>query len=175
MGDNKVAGMWSLMKKLSDCEQVVYSKWYQGRATFFSRDLFRALLCVFLKSQNLARDLTLGLREESSLLLEILEQDSPLSTKQLKKMAELQGRDNEPLYTKATKELFQRFLIVAYGEVDDGAFPSLAMGATRLLYEGLWNEALKLSHQEAMATINKFMPPGSSFRKHFEKNLKLLS
>ena len=88
-------------------------------------------------------------------------------------MAELQGRDNEPLYTKATKELFQRFLIVAYGEVADGAFPSLAMGATRLLYEDLWTEAQQLSESEAMLIIDRFMPVGSSFRKHFEKNLKL--
>lgn len=45
-GDNKVGDLWLLMKKLSDSRQVVYSKWYQGRATFFSRDLFTALLKV---------------------------------------------------------------------------------------------------------------------------------
>jgi hypothetical protein len=26
--------------------ELFYSKWYQGRATFFSRELFTALLCL---------------------------------------------------------------------------------------------------------------------------------
>ena len=39
-GDQKVSDMWSLMKRLSTTKQVVYSKWYQGRATFFSLELF---------------------------------------------------------------------------------------------------------------------------------------
>ena len=43
-GDDRVGDLWALMKKLSDSREVVYSKWYQGRATFFSRKLFTALL-----------------------------------------------------------------------------------------------------------------------------------
>ena len=27
-GDNHVGELWSLMKRLSDCKKVVYSKWY---------------------------------------------------------------------------------------------------------------------------------------------------
>ena len=27
LGDNRVGQLWSLMKKLSDCGEVVYSKW----------------------------------------------------------------------------------------------------------------------------------------------------
>ena len=80
-GDNHVGELWSLMKRLSDCKKVVYSKWYQGRATFFSRDLFRAMLCI--AQHRGAQD---RLSQRSALtLLELLEQDSPLSTKELKK------------------------------------------------------------------------------------------
>jgi hypothetical protein len=42
--DQRVSRMWQLMKQLSDCREVVYSKWYQGRATFFSPELFAAVL-----------------------------------------------------------------------------------------------------------------------------------
>src|SRR3954464_10907107 len=45
-GDDSVAQLWHLMKKLSDSREVVYSKWFQGRATFFSLELFSALLRV---------------------------------------------------------------------------------------------------------------------------------
>src|SRR6476659_3749059 len=43
-GDDSVAEMWGLMKRLSENREVVYSKWYQGRATFFSQELFAAML-----------------------------------------------------------------------------------------------------------------------------------
>ncbi len=36
------------------------------------------------------------------------------------------------------KELWSRLLIMGVGEVDDGAFPSLNMSATRLRFEDLW-------------------------------------
>jgi hypothetical protein len=36
------------------------------------------------------------------------------------------------------KFLWTRLLIVGVGEVDDGAFPSLAVGATELVFEDLW-------------------------------------
>ena len=49
-GDMRVAEMWQLMKLLSDSSEVVYSKWYQGRATFFSRELFAAMLAVRRRS-----------------------------------------------------------------------------------------------------------------------------
>ncbi|MBY0451825.1 MAG: hypothetical protein K2P92_02240, partial [Bdellovibrionaceae bacterium] len=131
-GDNKVGDLWLLMKKLSDSRQVVYSKWYQGRATFFSRDLFTALLKVTQPDYS-----GTTLSPVARQLYECLEEDSPLSTKQLKAITELRGKDNERFYNRGMKELFSRFLIVAYGEVDDGAFPSLAVGTTRNLFEDL--------------------------------------
>lgn len=164
-GDDRVSKMWTLMKKLSDCRQVVYSKWYQGRATFFSKKLFVSLLR--LRQQEL--ETSIKLSRTALHILDILESDSPLSTKQLKKIAELQGRDNERFYTRAMKELFQSFHIVAYGEVDDGAFPSLAIGATKTLYEELWVEAQNLNLAEASSVIDQSMPSGQLFRRYLDK------
>lgn len=135
--DDRVADMWMLMKRLSDCKKVVYSKWYQGRATFFSRDLFTQILSNFLKTGQIR----IGLTETELNILEALEANSPLSTKELKQLTGLTGRINESIYNKSLKELFQRLLIVGFGEVDDGAFPSLAVGATEILYEDLWKAA----------------------------------
>lgn len=169
-GDDKVARMWHLMKKLSDCRQVVYSKWYQGRATFFSRELFTALLNV-LWSRADEEKLRQGLSFTAREILDLLEMDSPQSTKELKKATELQRRDNESTYQRAMKELFLRFLVIAFGEVDDGAFPSLAVGATKTLYEDLWLAAQDLALENAQNTVDRYMPTGSLFRKQFEKTL----
>ncbi len=163
-GDNKVGKMWMLMKRLSDSRKVVYSKWYQGRATFFSRTVFTAMMRILNEKMN-----TTELSKTEKLIYETLEMDSPLSTKQLKILTELQGKFNEPVYTKALKTLFSRLLIVAYGEVADGAFPSLALGATKNLYEELWQDAQDLSLEEATEILNAYLPLGSSFRKFFDK------
>lgn len=166
-GDNRVAGLWRLMKKLSDSGEVVYSKWYQGRATFFSKELFTALLrksLIHFDEPILSRPA----RE----LLDCLESDSPLSTKQLKQMCELRGKDNEGLYNRSMKELFSKFLIVAYGEVDDGAFPSLAVGATRHLYEDLLDKARNMTDAAAQKIIDQYLPSGGLLRKYLDKNLK---
>lgn len=163
-GDNKVGDLWLLMKKLSDSGQVVYSKWYQGRATFFSRDLFTALLKV-TKPDYSGESLSRVARE----LYDCLSEDSPLSTKQLKAITDLRGKDNERFYNRAMKELFSKFLIVAYGEVDDGAFPSLAVGTTRNLFEDLVLDADKISDEKARETIERFLPQNNLFRKYLEK------
>lgn len=163
-GDDRVGQLWGLMKKLSDSTTVVYSKWYQGRATFFSRELFTALVCVSMpyfsdpEVSRTGRD-----------LLECLESDSPLSTKELKKLTELRGKENEKFYNRGMKELFSKFLIVAFGEVDDGAFPSLAVGATRNLYEDIFNQAQEMKKSQARKIIDQYMPEGSLFRKYLDK------
>lgn len=171
-GDNKVGEMWMLMKRLSDCRQVVYSKWYQGRATFFSRDLFTAMLRI-MKAET--SDLHRGLGFEARNLFEVLESDSPLSTKELKRAAELQGKDNESSYNRGMKELFGRLVVIAFGEVEDGAFPSLAVGATHLIYEDLWMESDDLAQENAMVTLNRYMPEGTLFRKYFDRQKSLLN
>ena len=77
----------------------------------------------------------------ASLVLELLEDNSPQLTKELRASADFQGRANEPVFTKALKERWSRLLIVGVGEVDDGVFPSLAMSATRHAFEDLWPDA----------------------------------
>jgi len=161
----EVSDMWSLMKRLSDCGDVVYSKWYQGRATFFSKDLFTAMLRVRCIQADARRQLS----STAKLLFEVLENNSPLSTRKLKELTDLQGRLHEAEYSSAMKELFTRFLIVGFGEVDDGAFPSLAVGATELLFDDLWRQAEALQVRAAQATIDRCLPPSSHFRRFFDK------
>jgi hypothetical protein len=132
--DTKVWQMWRLREELARSSEVVYAKWFRGRATFFSRPVFRALLGSFAREGEL-RD---GLSRKALLLLELLEDNSPQSTKELRASADLQGKSNEAAYVRALKELWARLLIVGVGEVEDGAFPSLAMSATRLHLELLW-------------------------------------
>src|SRR5262245_39894917 len=48
-GDDRVSRLWHLREELSRSGRVVYGKWFRGRATFFSRDLFRALLSVYMR------------------------------------------------------------------------------------------------------------------------------
>ncbi len=165
-GDGRVFKLWALMKTLSKNTEVVYSKWYQGRATFFSRELFRAMLTL-LQRQGMQ-----GVTGAAAQILGELENSSPLSTRDIKKLTELQGRLNEPVYNRAMKTLFNRLLIVGFGEVDDGAFPSLAVGATQLLYEDLWNEAAEVPVDQAKEVLNRFMPPGSSLRKFWDRQLQ---
>ena len=167
-GDEHVWKMWQLMKQLSDCREVVYSKWYQGRATFFSPELFTVMLAT-RRSHQIARH---ELSETAHVLFEVLENNSPLSTKQLKEFTDLRGRANEAAYSRGMKELFQNLMIVGFGEVDDGAFPSLAVGATELLFEDLWRDGRELSKESASRTLNRLMPLGSLFRRQFDKTLK---
>ena len=164
-GDTRVAALWQLMKQLSDSREVVYSKWYRGRATFFSPELFSAMLRVRAGSRDSRRSLS----DASRTILEILENNSPLSTRELKRFAELQGKENEPIYTRVMKELFTSLLIVGFGEIDDGAFPSALVGATELLFGELCREAEKLAVGEARKTVNRFMPAGTHFRRFFEE------
>ncbi len=160
-----VHDMWGLMKRLSDCREVVYSKWYQGRATFFSRELFVAMLTLRCRKSDARRRLS----STAGILFEVLENNSPLSTRKLKELTDLQGRLHEAEYSRAMKELFTRLLIVGFGEVDDGAFPSLAVGATELLYDDLWRQAEDMPLRKAQATIDRLMPHPSYFRRFFDK------
>ena len=161
-----VHDMWGLMKGLSDCREVVYSKWYQGRATFFSRELFLAMLCLRRRQFDARRRLS----STAQMLFEVLENNSPLSTRKLKQLTDLQGRLHEAEYSRAMKDLFSSLLIVGFGEVDDGAFPSLAVGATELPYDDLWRHAEEMSIRNAQAALNRLMPPSSHFRRFFDRS-----
>src|ERR1700742_4140166 len=43
-GDNRVAELWYLKEELSRSREVIYSKWWQGRATLFSFEVFTNLI-----------------------------------------------------------------------------------------------------------------------------------
>jgi hypothetical protein len=132
-GDPRVHALWHLREELARSRRVVYSKWFKNRATLFSKPVFRALLGD-LRGRG---DLVADLGREARGLLDILEDDSPQSTKALRRASGLP--DNR--FQAQLKALWSRLLIVGVGEVDDGSFPSLAVGATHLLFEEEWNAA----------------------------------
>ncbi|NBX93309.1 MAG: hypothetical protein EB120_03795 [Proteobacteria bacterium] len=164
-GDNRVAELWHLRTELSLCKKVVYSKWYKGRATFFSRLVFSALLRELAFHSSSTRSLS----ETAQQVLQVLEQESPLSTKVLKRETGLKGKDQEGAYTKALKVLWDRMLIVGFGEVEDGAFPSLAMGATALLFDDLWEEAKTMRAEESQSRLHLLFSEQPLYRKEFQK------
>ena len=166
-GDAGVADLWHLRSELSTTRKVVYTKWYQGRATYFSKPVFTATL----RALNPVGDIRESLSVDARRILDILEADSPISTKALKKQASLSGREKEKHYQRALKELWSRLLIVAFGEVDDGAFPSLAIGATRVLFEELWDEAFHMSPEAAKEAVGKKLKPENVFKRYFMKLL----
>jgi hypothetical protein len=166
-GDDRVAQLWRLREQLSLSNEVIYSKWFRGRATFFSKEVFAAIL----KLTNPEPHPEQVLSQDARNVLQALEMDSPLSTKQLKRAVDLQGRFNEVTYTRALKELWNRLLIVAYGEVDEGTFPSLALGATRVLFEELYRSARSMKSDKAEQIVNR-LPEDSQFRIFFEKQRK---
>lgn len=164
-GDDRVVNLWHLMKVLSASQKVVYSKWFQNRATFFSRAVFTDLLCYLTHTY----DLTAGLLPEANEILDILNQDSPLSTKELKEAADLKGKFFESLYTKSLKQLYQRGLIVTFGEKEDGAFPSSLMGSTQLLFEEIWREAHRGDPKEAYQRLQKKIQHSPALQKQIQK------
>ena len=159
--DHKVYDLWMLKEELSRSGQVVYVKWYQNRATFFSKEAFVNML-AYLRSEA-------PMPGESYTILEALEMDSPLSTKQLKEVAELQGRDLESTYNRAMKPLWQRLAIVAFGEVEDSSFPSIAVAATKNMFEELWNQAQEIPSAKAEAYLQEKLGAQNKFWKFAQK------
>lgn len=132
--DPRVVELWHLRERLSQTSDVAYAKWFRGRATFFSIPVFHALLAELAA----AGDLLAGLPRAAHDILDLLRDRSPLSTKEIRRAADLRGKANERMYEHAMKALATRLLVVGWGEVADGAFPSLAVGATELLHEDVW-------------------------------------
>ncbi len=161
-GDTRVGDLWFLRERLSLSRKAVYAKWFRGRATLIANDVFPAMLRLANPGFPHATGLSFTARE----ILDLLEEDSPLSTKQLKKMSGLQGRASEAAYTRALKELWDRCLIVAYGEVDEGAFPSLAIGSTHVIFEELWREAESLTEEDARAKVDARLE--GAFKKYWK-------
>lgn len=140
--DDKVVQLWQLRRLLAESQRVIYSKWYRGRATVFSEKLFKKLWVYFKPDRE-------RILAESREILDLLEMESPLSTKQLRRGVELTGRENEKRYVAAMKELWRTLAIVGIGEIDDGAFPSLAHAASHVIFEELCLEAEKEESPES--------------------------
>jgi hypothetical protein len=138
-----------------------FCEWYQGRATFFSREAFVQMLAYLRTSASLSR--------ASQNILEALEMDSPLSTKQIKEAVELQGRFFEADYNRAMKALWNRLWIVGFGEIQDSSFPSLAVGATKNLFEELWLESESVRPESAESWLRKKLGSENKFWKFAQK------
>lgn len=164
-GDDSVADLWIKREALSRSGTVVYSKWYKGRATFFSKKSFAALLAALDIKE---REYVFKYRE-SKIIYELLEERSPQSTKELKKNADLKGRDFEALYNRALKELFESGRIIAWGEKDEGAFPSLQLGATKHFFEEEWSWAKKQDEEAGMELLWELWGPESKFFHYYQK------
>jgi hypothetical protein len=165
-GDDRVHKLWHLRAELSASGLVVYTKWYQGRATVFSRKAFTALLAGYLQAAGQQ-----GLSAYARTILDILISDSPQSTKSLRRETGLTGKANEAVYERALKELWARLLIVGFGEIEEGAFPSLAMGASKVLFEDLYAKALGMSVKAATAEREALFTAVPLARKYYEKTL----
>jgi hypothetical protein len=170
--DARVARMWHLRERLATSLSVAYTKWFRGRATFIALEVFRAMLSR-LASEG---ELTAGLSRDATTLLELLEDDSPQSTKVLRANAQLQGRRNETIYARALKELWSRLLIVGVGEVADGAFPSLQMSATRLRFEPLWPQGSAEPHPSAAdaSRLDAVLADSPLFARELDKTRRII-
>jgi hypothetical protein len=60
---------------------------------------------------------------------------------------------------------------VGTGEVDDGAFPSLAIGATRWIFEDLWEQSSAPISEQQKLLIARMLAPGTPFGKYWRKLL----
>lgn len=163
-GDGKLFELWRLREELARSREVVYGKYFQNRATFFSKSVFTDLLAIkgvnFTEIKN----------TEARNILSLLEMDSPLSTKQLKESSELKGKFFEASYHRALKELWQRLAIVGVGEIDDGAFPSLAHSATKTEFEDLWLRAQEIEIADAWMRLCD-LPEFHLLEKYFLQNV----
>ena len=160
--DARVVSLWHLRAELAESRAVVYGKWYKGRAVFFSHELFVALLALF-------RGLPDVLSQDARDILRMLEEDSPQSSKALRKNAGLSGRHHERLWTRAMTALWERLWIVGTGEVEDGAFPSLSVGATRWIFEQHWEAAAVGPTDAQRRLIATCMPATGAFGKHLAR------
>lgn len=164
--ETQVADLWHLREELSRSQKVFYAKWYQGRATFFSLPVFQALLHTF-QTKNLNER---SLSSNALHVLKILEETSPLSSKELKKRTFQSRRIETKDYERALKELWNRLLITGFGEVDDGAFPSLAVGASSILFDEEFRNSENISETQAQKTLS-VLEEASPFRKFLTKSL----
>jgi hypothetical protein len=163
-GDDRVGELWRLREELSRSDKVVYAKWYQGRATFFSKKVFVNLLAYLGTSKGL-----LQLSRTSQEALDSFLMDSPQSTKLIKENLGWQGKLMESHYNRAMKPLWNGLFIVGYGEEDDSSFPSLRMAATQNLFEDLWLTSQSIDEGAAEKNLKNFLGEENLFWKYAQR------
>lgn len=163
-GDNRVGELWVLREELSRSHQVVYSKWYQNRATFFSKEVFVSLLAYFGTSSG-----KVPLSKDSQEALDSLLMDSPQSTPVLKENLGLRGKLLESHYNRTLKPLWNYLHLVGFGETESSSFPSLNIGASATLFEELWLESQKIPEGKAETRILKVLGAENPFFKYAKK------
>lgn len=164
-GTDRVPELWHLREELSRCRKVVYVKWYQGRATFFSLEVFTALLSTVLSRP----DPLAGLDQSALKIYRTLQDDSPLPTRALRELSDLRGKEHESEFQRSQKKLWQRLLIVGYGEIEEGGFPSLAVGSTQLLFEEQWDRAKAMSSTGRDQLLQQSFTADSPFIKAYRR------
>lgn len=167
-GDDRVGSLWRWREELSRSRRVIYSKWYRGRATFFSPEVFIHLLSYLGTSRDEQK-----LPADSREALELLLLDSPQSTPVLKENLGWQGRLMESHYNRALKPLWGGLYLVGFGEVEDSSFPSLNIGASATIFEDFWLESRKISSPEAEKFLRKKLGEENPFFKYAQKTAKL--
>jgi hypothetical protein len=166
--DDRVVGLWHLRERLARSKKIVYAKWFRGRAVFFSRELFVSMLAA-VAPWNIVPSF------EAREILALLEESSPQSTKAVRREAGLRGKQGERVWQRSLNELWAALLVVGTGEVDDGAFPSLEIGATRLVFEDLWDQAAAAGAEEALAHVTEQLAREPAFLSHFRALLRGVS
>jgi hypothetical protein len=165
--DRRVVEVWHLKNALARTGDVAYAKWFRGRATFFSLDVFHATLARLAE----AGDVFAGLPREARDLLSLLRERSPLSTKELRAEVGLRGKPFERVFTHAMRALWQRLLIVGIGEVDDGtAMPPLQVSATEAMFEDVWNARTAASDAQRVA-LDAVLAGSRAWRREFERGI----
>jgi hypothetical protein len=165
--DPRVAQVWHLRERLAHSGEVAYAKWFRGRATFFSLPVFHALLGRLTEPG----DLFAGLPHEALEILERLREISPRSTKDLRAEVGLRGKPFESLFSHAMKALWTRLLVVGTGEIPDGAFPSLAVAATEMMFEDAWNARTNVP-DDARAKLDEALARSPAFAKELAKSVE---
>ncbi|MBN8554667.1 MAG: hypothetical protein J0L93_04410 [Deltaproteobacteria bacterium] len=168
-GDHRVADLWHLREKISSSEKVIYCKWFQNRATLISKDLYPAFLRLLNDSAENSTQAANNLSDGAQKILSILKDNSPLSTKQLKEESGLSGKFFESDYNKRMNELWRKLLIVGVGEIDDGAFPSLAIASAENYFEDECRKAFKLTREEAIQKAAHILGSQNVFFKYLIK------
>ena len=166
--DDRVGELWILREELSRSGDVVYSKWFRNRATFFSKEVFTLLLAYFGSSTD-----RVSLPRDSKDALESFLMDSPQSTKVIKENLGWQGKMMESHYNRALKKLWSHLFLVGFGEVNDSSFPSLNMGAAQNLFEDLWLKSQEISSDQAEEKLRDLLSEDSLFFKQAVKLKKM--